>query len=71
MKFSKSLNVWIKFECDDENGITIGLAKETEEELAKFLAILFSKCLEKSYVPKNWNIAVMMVLYRKVEEEKH
>lgn len=41
-----------------------------EDELAKILAILFSKCLEKSYFPNNWNIAVMMVLYRKVEEKK-
>lgn len=55
--------------CRAENVIIIVLIKEEGEEFTKLLPILFSICLEKSDVPVDWNITVMVLLYKKMEKE--
>ncbi|KAI5737947.1 hypothetical protein M8J77_001036 [Diaphorina citri] len=61
----KTIRTMKKGKSPGEDGTTIEILKAAGYQLCKVLAKLFNQCLNKSDIPKDWNNALMVILFKK------
>lgn len=66
----KAFNEMKQNRAPGEDQIITELIKEGEDELMKYLNILFNRCIEEMKLPDDWNNPIIVLIYKKGDKIK-